>query len=54
MIIQDCLARDKPRLTGTLKAPANPTNGDINFTSNAREQIATLRKWRAPDVRAGS
>jgi len=53
-IIQDCLAGSNPRFARQAKASINPTNDDINFTKNARQQIATLRKWRVPDVRAGS
>jgi hypothetical protein len=53
-IIQDCLAEGNPRFVHDPKAFNDPTNDDINFTKIARKQIATLRKWRVPDVRAGS
>lgn len=40
-------------LSPDTKALNWPTNDDINFTKNARMQIATLRKWRVPDACAG-
>jgi hypothetical protein len=52
-IIQDCLAGGNPRFSHDAKALNGPTNDVINFTKIARKQIATLRKWRVPDVRAG-
>ncbi|CAI8975963.1 hypothetical protein EMIT0P294_50326 [Pseudomonas sp. IT-P294] len=42
-----------PRFAPDAKAPLRWTNDDINFTKIARMQIATLPKWRVPDVRAG-
>jgi hypothetical protein len=54
MIIQDCLAGGNPRFASHAKALDCPTNDVINFTRIARKQIATLRKWRVPDVREGS
>ncbi|MHC8352366.1 hypothetical protein ACYZT7_24480 [Pseudomonas sp. RT4P38] len=52
-IIQDCLAAGNPSFAHDVKVAIEPTNADINFTRIARLQIATLRKWRVPDVRAG-
>jgi hypothetical protein len=52
-IIQDCLLRGNPRFARQAKVAIWPTNDDINFTNNARKQIATLRKWCVPDARAG-
>jgi hypothetical protein len=52
-IIKDCLAAGNTRFARKVKVLIQPTNADINFTKIARLQIATLRKWRVLDVRAG-
>jgi hypothetical protein len=52
-IIKDCLAAGNTRFARKVKVAIQPTNADINFTKIARLQIATLRRWRVLDVRAG-